>query len=58
MKIGLIVSKLLGTNAAAVQTAAIVTGVVAVNVGVIATFNAVSDGPQVAEGVDGIVEVL
>ena len=57
MKIGLIVSKLFAGNAAAVQTAGIVAGAVALNVGVFVTFKAVSEGPQAAEGVDGIVEI-
>ena len=57
MKIGLIVSKLLGGNAAAIQTAAIVAGAVALNVGIIAMFNAVSEGPRAAEGTDIVGEI-
>jgi len=57
MKIGLIVSKLLGGNTAAIQTAAIVAGAIALNVGVIAMFKVVSEGPRAAEGTDIVGEI-
>ena len=57
MSIDFIVSKLFGDNAAAVQTVALVSGVVALNVGVIVMFNAASEGPQAAEGTDMIAAI-
>lgn len=57
MNAGLIVSKLFGENAAAAQTVALVSVVVALNVGVIVMFSAVSEDPQSAEGTDMIAAI-
>jgi len=57
MSVGFIVSKLFGNNAAAVQTVAAAFVVVALNVGTILMFDAVSGDPQSAEGTDTIAAI-
>jgi len=57
MNVGLIVSKLFGNNAAAVQTVAAAFVVVALNVVTIVMFDAVSGDPQSAEGTDTIAAI-
>ena len=57
MSVGFIVSKLFGNNAAAVQTVAAAFVVVALNVGTIMMFDAVSGDPQSAEGTDTIAAI-